>query len=80
MNEEQFDRGRFEEAIETLKRSQMETREELRMIHAELIEMKMAFVSAKAGWKVMLTIGGSVAGIAGYFLEDFLRLIRTIKG
>lgn len=80
MNEEQFDRGRFEEAIETLKRSQMETREELRMIHAELIEMKMAFASAKAGWKVMLTLGGTVAGIAGYFLETIFNFIRTIKG
>ena len=80
MNEEQFDRGRFEEAIETLKKGQMETREELRIMHAELIEMKMAFASAKAGWKVMLTLGGAVAGAFGFFLESFLNFLRTLKG
>lgn len=80
MNEEQFDRGRFEEAIETLKQSQLQVREELRTMHAELIEMKMAFVSAKAGWKVMLTIGGAAAGIAGYILDPVINLIRTFKG
>lgn len=80
MDDGDFSRGRIEEAIDTLKTEQAELRRELRLMHADLIEMKLQFVSARAGWKVILAVGGSASAVFGYLAEPLFRFIRTLKG
>lgn len=80
MDEKDFLSGKFEEAIDTLKDGQASLREELRLMHADLLELKLQFASAKAGWRMMVTIGTVFAGVAGYFIEPILRALRIIKG
>jgi hypothetical protein len=76
MGDSDFSKGRFEEAIETLKGGQRELREELRLIRADLIEVKMNFSIAKGGWKVMVVVGGFFAGLAGMILEYLFSVFK----
>lgn len=55
---DEFDLGQMREAMQNIRTSQEELRRELSLIHAEMIEMKMAYAQAKGGWKVMIWLGG----------------------
>jgi hypothetical protein len=73
--ETNFDMGRFEEAIDTLKKGQADIREEQSGMREDLTEIKLAFAEAKGGWRIMLMLGTGVATFVGFivsYLPDFL--------
>lgn len=77
--ETSFDMGRFEEAIETLKHSQLEMRREQAEMREDLNMIKLAFAEAKGGWKIMLFLGAGLATFAG-FLSSHLPFFADLFG
>lgn len=67
--ETNFDLGRFEEAIDTLKRGQAEMRQEQAGMREDLNEIKLAFAEARGGWKFMLFVGAALASLGGILLS-----------
>jgi hypothetical protein len=69
--ETNFDMGRFEEAIETLKQGQQEIRREQSEIKDDLSTIKIAFAEAKGGWAVVLFLGSGLAMFVGFIFSHF---------
>lgn len=68
---DEFDHGQMREAIQNIRTSQEELRRELSLIHADMLEMKIAYAQAKGGWKAMIWIGGVVFSLVTYLAANW---------
>lgn len=75
MNNYDRDLGRLEADVSSLKKQNAELKEEIKILHTELTEIKGLILQIKGGSKVLFWLGGLVSGAGGAALFKYLPLL-----